>query len=443
MWNEELRDVVAYNPLAALERAQAGQSTIEGLVPRGGVTWLFGPSMSFKSFIVMSMAAAVSTGSSWVGRRTEPGVVIYVGAEGGDALHVRRAGAEMACAANTEGFVVVAQERPMLDSDVGAFRLRGVLSGVYKTLWVENRSPWAGAMSEHLASISAVRDASAALDEANRLWNEAVGRSKTDADAKAVRGAANEARRKARSAYDAACDEAEARDPRLKAYLGAEAPYFTELVLGVEEPPRNIFCIIDTYAQTAADDTRASVSAYIKNLRTLVEEARAEGFTLTFLVVDHVTKEGSTYLGSVAKLNDVDSQIEVVRTRKSMLATVTQTKSKDGPECAPISIEMKRFELPGFRDSAGQPLATLVARDGALTAAVAALNPEGNAAMILELLQGAEGLMAEAELKAAFREAKIVAGVKPESADKAYRRAMQALRDDGCVRDIEGEIALT
>ena len=219
--------------------------------------------------------------------------------------------------------------------------------------------------------------------------------------------------------------------------------YAKDTALGFNVAHRNVFCIIDTYAQTAGDDNRASVSAYIKNLRTLIEDASAEGLSLTFLVVDHVTKEGSTYLGSVAKLNDVDSQIEVSRLRKTMLATVTQTKSKDAAECAPINVEMKRFDLAGYNDATGQPLSTLVARDGSHTAAVAALNPEGNSAMILELLQGAEGLMPEGELKAAFRDAKIVAGVKPESADKAYRRAMQALRDDGCIRDLDGEISLT
>jgi hypothetical protein len=51
-------------------------------------------------------------------------------------------------------------------------------------------------------------------------------------------------------------------------------------------------------------------------------------------------------------------------------------------------------------------------------------------------------LMAEVDLKASFKQVKLAAGVKPESADKAYRRAMQSLKEDGCVRDVDGDISL-
>ena len=468
MWNEELKDDVAYNPILALERAQAGQTTIEGLVPRGGVTWLYGPSMSFKSFIVMSMAAAVSSGSIWMGRRTEESVVVYVGAEGGDALHVRRAAAEIANKANRAGVIVVAQDRPLLDEATGLARMRGVLDGVRETVWGEVASPWAdtphmrAAAQECKKGLGAMRtargrlqsstaDAAAKVDELLKLSPEHAGKrdrflEKHQKDFKeAAMLAVAEAEknyREAKTVYEGAERQAEAEDPQRATYQRVKDAYAKDTALGFNVPHRNVCCIIDTYAQTAGDDNRASVSAYIKNLRTLIEDASSEGVSLTFIVVDHVTKEGSTYLGSVAKLNDVDSQIEVSRLRKTMLASVTQTKSKDAAECAPVNVEMRVLELAGYNDAMGRPLSTLVARDGAQTAAVAALNPEGNSAMILELLQGAEGLMPEVELKAAFRGAKIVAGVKPESADKAYRRAMQALRDDGCIRDMDGEISL-
>jgi len=253
---------------------------------------------------------------------------------------------------------------------------------------------------------------------------------------------AKSAHTEAKAVYDAAEAAGRSQNPSEAAYRKAKGAYTECPLLGFDLSHKNMLCIIDTYAQTAEDDNRTNVSAYIKNLRTLVEEAHSEGVTLSFLVVDHVTKEGSTYLGSVAKINDVDSQLEVSRLRKSMLATITQTKSKDGAESAPMSVEMTPFEIRGYTDASGRPLSTLVARDGSSSAAALALNPEGNSAMILDMLQGAEGLMAEVDLKASFKQVKIAAGVKPESADKAYRRAMQSLKEDGCVRDVDGDISL-
>ena len=147
-------------------------------------------------------------------------------------------------------------------------------------------------------------------------------------------------------------------------------------------------------------------------------------------------------VGLVAKLNDVDSQLELSRIRKTMLATITQTKSKNAAEGPELNLELSPSTLTGYSDGDGEDLVTLVVKDGTAAAAALALNPDGNAAMLAEILERAEGIMPEGELKASFREAKLAAGVKGPSADKAYRRALQALKDGDRIREIDGEISL-
>jgi hypothetical protein len=55
---------------------------IKGVLPRAELAMLYGPSGSGKSFLAFDIVAAVATGSSWHGRRTAKGRVVYIVAEG-------------------------------------------------------------------------------------------------------------------------------------------------------------------------------------------------------------------------------------------------------------------------------------------------------------------------------------------------------------------------
>lgn len=430
MWNVELQENVAYNPLMALRRAKSTRDVIEGLVPLGGITWLFGPSMSFKSFVVMGMAAAVSRGEPWLGRRTEAAVVVYLGAEGGDALHVRRAAADMA-RGGTAGPLVIAQERPMLDSAVGSLHLQGVLNGVTETFWAVVE-PFTAGRTEAVYSPE-LDEALAASREARRKHNEALANRASPDSIDALEAARKEASNKVKALKA----KAEA-SPGVARFDEADARY-TLTPMALSEPEhRNLLCIIDTFSQTAEDDTRRSVSSYIKTLRHIIELAAASGFTLSFLVVDHVTKEGGSYLGSVAKLNDVDSQLEMTRLRKSMVATLTPTKNKNGPEGDPVNVELRPFELPDFVDADGRPLRTLVVEPGEAISELLARQPEGNAAHLLDLLREHGGRAAAADVRREFREARVASGVRRESADKAYVRSLERLKEKDIVQ-VDGD----
>lgn len=54
---------------------------VEGVLTAGAGSILYGDSNSGKTFLAIDMACAVARGVPWMGRRTEPGLVVYVAAE--------------------------------------------------------------------------------------------------------------------------------------------------------------------------------------------------------------------------------------------------------------------------------------------------------------------------------------------------------------------------
>ncbi|WP_287875958.1 AAA family ATPase, partial [Acidovorax sp.] len=54
---------------------------VEGVLTAGDGSVLYGDSNSGKTFFVIDMAAAVARGARWMGRNTEPGLVLYLAAE--------------------------------------------------------------------------------------------------------------------------------------------------------------------------------------------------------------------------------------------------------------------------------------------------------------------------------------------------------------------------
>jgi hypothetical protein len=377
------------NPLGVLERAGARKDVVEGLVVPQGVTWFYGASMSFKSFILIDMASAIAAGRRWLGRDSTQAVVIYLGAEGGHGLHIRRAAADLA-AGGRAGPLCVIQDRPMLDTALGCARLRGIIQGLTRRLVGDDFEKGAFETTEDSFDMfvqeNELERPDHSLDEEEaRAWSHA---------------------RKA--------------DPCKWEYGVALTDYMGGLDVFVTIP-RKIVVFIDTFSQTSSDDTKHTVSAYVKNLRDMIDEAARNGWELTFIVVDHVTKEGSTYLGSVAKLNDVDSQIEIVRAGESQLATLRQQKMKDGPESAPIHVEVVPYAFTDHCDGYGQPLSTLVVQDGRRGAAIARV-AAGKAALLLRLLDESGGALNEGELRMRFKVHPDNAEVKPASVEKSYRR---------------------
>jgi hypothetical protein len=353
------------NPSLVLATAKERRDIVEGLIPEKSVTWMYGASMSFKTFVAMSIAAAASRGADWMGRKTERCLVLYVGAEGGMSLHARRAGAELA--AREAGDLCVATVRPMLDEREGQIRLRGMLAGLHPNLFDEPDNP-----------------------------------------AEAV-------------VFNAA----------------AEA-YQTEDGKGFDDAPA-VLVVIDTYSQTSGGDDKANVSAFLKGLRDMIEEAGE--YRLSFLVIDHATKAGGSYVGSVAKLNDVDSQIEVVRDGQSLRATLHHRKVKDGIESEPVALELEQIGLV-YEDAYGRELSTLVVKDGTRAAKIASV-AEGKAGVVLRLLEDEGGRCEDDVLRRLFSAHASNEGIKAESVARAYKRAKENLIADGLVLEDGDQLRTT
>lgn len=370
------------NPTMFLHTAAANVDVLQGLIPFEGITWLYGPSMSFKSFIAMSIASAVANGDDWMGRRTRHSSVIYIGAEGGGMLHVRRAAAEYHAGRAAE-FMLIAQERPQLDTPQGSDFLRGILDGMFPT-------------SED--------------DESNFGY---------DAQGNRFRYAPEERSQ----AFNTARGRYSLERLRLDTFTTGEEAH--------------VLVVLDTYSQTAGGDDKTNVTAYVKALR---EAGEVGNVKVSFLVIDHATKSGGSYMGSVAKLNDVDSQLEVIRDASSMRVAIYQRKCKDGRESAPVHLEMMPYEFADYPDIYGDNLSTLVVRDGIRAVSIAGI-ADGKAGVLLTLIMDAGAPISEADLRDAFYAHPSNAGSKPTAAIKAFKRAKDKLLEtnaidvasDGCM----------
>lgn len=63
---------------------------IDGVLPQGAFSALYGPPGSFKSFIALDIAHAIATGTAWMGREVnEAGAVLYIAGEGFGGIGAR------------------------------------------------------------------------------------------------------------------------------------------------------------------------------------------------------------------------------------------------------------------------------------------------------------------------------------------------------------------
>jgi len=62
---------------------------IKGVLPRADLAVLYGASGAGKSFVALDIAAAIALGRDWRGRKTKPGRVVYIAAEGGGGMAAR------------------------------------------------------------------------------------------------------------------------------------------------------------------------------------------------------------------------------------------------------------------------------------------------------------------------------------------------------------------
>lgn len=83
-------DKIVFNAEQSLRNAANQKWLLDGVIPADGFGILYGPSGSYKSFLALDIAAAISSGQSWHGVDVDGcGPVLYVAAEGSTGLQER------------------------------------------------------------------------------------------------------------------------------------------------------------------------------------------------------------------------------------------------------------------------------------------------------------------------------------------------------------------
>lgn len=80
---------VPYAEAAARFAEQPAHPLIKGLLDQSAMAVIYGASNSGKTFLVLDFAFHIATGRPWQGRKTSPGLVVYVAAEGGRGIYKR------------------------------------------------------------------------------------------------------------------------------------------------------------------------------------------------------------------------------------------------------------------------------------------------------------------------------------------------------------------
>ncbi len=90
---------------------------VEGVLTAGGGSVLYGDSNSGKTFFVIDLAAAVARGVQWMGRNTEPGLVVYLAAESPASVRSRLQAYQRHHEARVPNFAIVQSPIDLFDGE--------------------------------------------------------------------------------------------------------------------------------------------------------------------------------------------------------------------------------------------------------------------------------------------------------------------------------------
>lgn len=95
VWSADITDVEVLDEL------------VEDTITRGAMSVLYGESNTGKSFLAMDVACAIARGAPWMNRRTEPGLVVYLAAEGNRTIRNRVRAYEIGHGAKVDRLMIV------------------------------------------------------------------------------------------------------------------------------------------------------------------------------------------------------------------------------------------------------------------------------------------------------------------------------------------------
>ncbi|MBK7657334.1 MAG: AAA family ATPase [Betaproteobacteria bacterium] len=105
------------------DRYEPPDELIEGVLTSGDGSVLYGDSNSGKTFLVIDMAASVARGVNWMGKRTEPGLVVYLAAESPASVRGRLQAYQRHHDCKVPNFAIVQSPIDLFDGDADTDRV--------------------------------------------------------------------------------------------------------------------------------------------------------------------------------------------------------------------------------------------------------------------------------------------------------------------------------
>jgi putative DNA primase/helicase len=90
---------------------------VQGILTAEGGSVLYGDSNSGKTFFIIDMAAALARGAEWMGRKTEPGLVVYLAAESPASVRSRLQAYQWHHSVKVPNFAIVQSPIDLFDGD--------------------------------------------------------------------------------------------------------------------------------------------------------------------------------------------------------------------------------------------------------------------------------------------------------------------------------------
>jgi hypothetical protein len=105
------------------DRYDPPDELVEGVLTSGDGSVLYGDSNSGKTFLVIDMAASVALGVPWMGKRTEPGMVVYLAAESPASVRGRLQAYQKHHGCKVPNFAIVQNPIDLFDGDADTNRV--------------------------------------------------------------------------------------------------------------------------------------------------------------------------------------------------------------------------------------------------------------------------------------------------------------------------------
>jgi len=185
--------------------------------------------------------------------------------------------------------------------------------------------------------------------------------------------------------------------------------------------------ILDTYSQTSSDDTKSAVNRYTKTMGDILKDFAPKS---AFLVIDHTTKEGGTWMGSQAKMGNIDAMAMVSSNGEFVSLSMKGGKGRvrRAPDFDDIKFKPKLVGL-GEQDADGEEISTLVLKD---------FSPKLNATDQAALDFIGEGVT-RAEFRDWFKSLPENESAKPGTVRARVKRLLQKLADLSLIEPVEDD----